>query len=35
MGDTALSNKYYRLALTKEMENTATAELIKARLSVE
>lgn len=35
MGDTALSNKYYRLALAKEMENTATAELIKARLSVE
>jgi len=30
--DTSLSIQYYQISLTKEMENTATAELVKARL---
>jgi hypothetical protein len=32
IGDTSLSRKYYQTSLTKEMENKATEELVKARL---
>ncbi|PKP32574.1 MAG: peptidase C45 [Bacteroidetes bacterium HGW-Bacteroidetes-16] len=32
IGDTSLSIQYYQASLTKEMENVATAELVRARL---